>query len=324
MKQRIILAILLIVNTLSYAQKEAGSIAEADLSRLARLEDSIAAFAKVAVQDTIPENRITANERLLTTLRTFLAVPNSFNYAFSKVENISILQPQDKSFRIMSWQLFKDYNHYHYFGIVQLNRYKSTFYELLDHSRSLRKPEKDLLTHDNWFGALYYNLKEFKTKEGTRYLLFGFNANDEIEKIKVCDVMILRGGAPRFGAPVFEVADIKGKKKEKFHRLVLTYSADAVLRLNYDEQLRAIVHDHLQPVASTNPEVPFVYVPDGTYELFEYDKGIWQHVDKLPNQVLDEAPRPAAKLNSRNRVKSAKENAKQVEWPEEVTKKKNN
>jgi hypothetical protein len=49
---------------------------------------------------------------------------------------------------------------------------------------------------------------------------------------------------------------------------------------------------------------------------------MWLHVDKLANTEMKTAPRPMPTLNSRNRIKNAKDNAQKVVWPEEV--KKNN
>jgi hypothetical protein len=285
-------------------------------NRLLALEDSIAQLAQIAVQDTLLENRQAANARLLPIIREALALPNAFNYSFSKVENISIQQPQDGAFRLFTWQLQIDENNYQYFGFLQLNRVKPIVYELKNSIADITKPETESLTTDRWFGCVYYNVKAFKTKDGMKYLLFGYNANSEDEHIKVCDVLVLRGGNARFGAPVFEVADIAGRKKERLNRLVLTYAADVVVRLNYDNELGFLIHDHLETMASKNPNIPFVYVPDGTYEAFELKKDIWEHVDKVPTIILHdgEAPRPTPILDKKGKM--TKEEVKNFKFPD--------
>ena len=323
MKSIILSLILIVFQNALFAQKEVGDIKPSDFKRLEQLEDSIALLAKIAVQDTVLNNRVQANTALIPLIEAALNVPNSFNYAFTKVENIAIQKPLDGAFRVFTWQLFIDQAEYRYFGYVQLNRSKSVFFELTDDSRNLENAEKEVLTPEHWFGAIYYNVKEFKTKDGMKYLLFGYNANDQYEKIKVCDVLVLRGNKMSLGSPVFEIADIQGVRKQKLHRLVLNYSADAVLRLNYDPEMNIVIHDHLEQIGTKDPNLPFTYVPDGTYEAFELQKeGMWLHVDKLANTEMKTAPRPRPTLNSRNRMKSAKENAQKVVWPDEV--KKNN
>lgn len=321
MKPIFISIILFLFQNALFAQKEAGDIKPSNFKRLEQLEDSIALLAKIAVQDTVLDNRIFANSQLIPLIKEALSIPNSFNYAFTEVENIAIQKPIDGVFRVFTWQLFIDETEYKYFGYVQLNRAKSTFFELHDESRTLGDVEKETLSPEHWFGALYYHVKEFKTPDGMKYLMFGYNANNQYEKIKVCDVLVLRGGKIQFGSPVFEIADIQGVRKQKLNRLVLNYSADAVLRLNYDPEMSIVIHDHLERIGTKNPNLPFTYVPDGTYEAFELQKdGMWIHVDKLANTEMKTAPRPQPTLNSRNRVKSAKDNAKKVVWPEEVKK----
>jgi hypothetical protein len=320
MKPLLICFILLVSQSAAFAQKT-NPIKPADLKRLEQLEDTIAMLAKITVQDTLVTKRLLANGRMIPLLKEALTIANSFNYAFTKIENISIQRPVDGLFRMFTWQLYINDNEYKYFGYVQLNRTKPTIVELSDMSRKLENIDKEALTPDHWFGAVYYNMKEFKTKDGMKYLLFGYNANDSLERIKVLDVLTLRGGQIKFGAPVLEVADIKGVKKQKLHRLLLNYSAEASMRLNFDPELNIVIHDHLEKIATKNPNLPFTYVPDGTYEAFELQKdGTWSHVDKLANTEMQVAPRPKPTLNSRNRVKDAKANAQKFEWPKEVKK----
>jgi hypothetical protein len=323
MKKLFFAFILLIVNNLASAQIKSDARANADFERLSIFEDSIVNLSKIAVQDTgtgdraaALQSRMAAQEKLLPLMREVLAMPNAFNYPFSKIENISIQQPKDGAFRLFTWQLYVDENNYQYFGFLQLNRSKPMVYELKNNVADISRPEKELLTTDTWFGCVYYNIKEFKTKDGTKYLLFGYNANNLDEHIKVCDVLILRGPNVRFGAPVFEVADIAGRKKERLNRLVLTYAADVVVRLNYDEELGCIMHDHLETMASKNPNLPFTYVPDGTYESFELKKDIWEHIDKVPTQVLKdgEAPRPEPILNKKGKM--TREQVRDFKFPD--------
>ena len=317
MRKFVCLAILLIFNYLTFAQSKAKDFKQGDLDQITALEDSIAFLARIVVTDSIKENRITAQEKMMPLMRRALAIANSFNYTFDKIENISIVYPPDRDCRIFTWQLMITENAYKYFGFLQLKRSKSTFYELKDLSKDIKKPETQFLSAEKWFGALYYNIKPFKTKEGTKYLLFGFNANDTIEKIKICDVLSLTSGSPRFGAAVFEKEE-RGFKK-KTNRLVLYHSIEATIRLNYDEEMAMVIHDHLTDIGYKNPEIPAVAVPDGTYEAYKLEKGIWQHISKLDNTIMDKAPVPKPVLGNKDKVVN-KENAKKFEWPKDQKK----
>jgi hypothetical protein len=241
--------------------------------------------------------------------------PNSFNYKFPKIKYLSIKEPKDEAFKLITWQLCKDENTFVTVGFLQLNRSKSTVYKLTDNSQNLNDPENGILKADTWFGATYFNIVPFKGKEETQYLLFGFNANNSVERIKVCDVLTLKSGQPRFGAEVFNFG--KKKPKKTPHRLVLTYASEAVVRFNYDAAMEQIVFDHLTQTASSNPNIPFVFIPDGTYEAFEFKKGEWRYIEKIENTIMDEAPRPAPILGAKAKVVD-KDNAKKFERPKRV------
>jgi hypothetical protein len=318
MKKGILLLCLFLSGTWAFSQKKAQNIDKKDLEKLILSEDSLAHWARIVVTNSILDRRIEAQDKILPLIRKTLAITNSFNYSFSELENVSITYPQDRSFRIFTWQLMHTDMNYQYFGFIQLNSSKSIVYELKDFSKSLQKPESQITTQDKWFGAIYYSIRDFKTKDGEKYLLFGLNSNDTIEKIKLCDVLTLRGGQIKFGAPVFEKKE-RGRSK-MVNRLMMYHAKDAVMRFNYDPEMDMIVHDHLTDVPSPSPKVPFVSVPDGTYEAYTLKKGIWQHIDKLANTEMDEAPIPKPVLGSKARVVD-KESARNMEWPEEVKKK---
>jgi hypothetical protein len=316
MKKLVFAFILLTITQFATAQIKSNGGRTIDWERLSTLEDTITLLAKIAVQDTLLSERQAAHDRLLPLMREALAMPNAFAYPFSKIENISIQQPKDGTFRLFTWQLCIDKDNYQYFGFLQLNRSKPMVIELTNNVADILKLEKETLTPDRWFGCVYYNVKEFKTQDGMKYLLFGYNANNEDEHIKVCDVLVLRGSTVRFGSPVFEVADIAGRKRERLNRLVLTYAADVVVRLNYDTEMNCIMHDHLETMASKNPTIPFTYVPDGTYEAFELKKDIWEHLDKVPTVVLKdgEAPRPEPILDKKKKM--TREELKNFKFPD--------
>ncbi|NJN33206.1 MAG: hypothetical protein HC817_02100 [Saprospiraceae bacterium] len=246
-------------------------------------------------------------------------MPGSFNFPFEEIENVSIVYPDDKAFRIITWDFMVSPNEHKYYGLIQVNDSKSIVYELNDVSRTLQKPEIQMLTAQKWFGCLVYNVKQFKTDEGMKYLLFGFNAHNAAEKIKLIDVLTLRGGAPRFGSTqAFNILE-RGKKK-RLNRLIFYHGYESSMRVNFDDEMAMIVYDHLTAAPSSNPTVPFVNVPDGTYEALKLNNGVWEHIEKLPTTVMDEAPRPKPVIGKKKVVD--KDNAKQFQWPDEIQKRK--
>jgi hypothetical protein len=319
MRNYFIFTLVLFINVFAFAQKKAETLSTSDLDKLSSFETQMAGLAKTMLLDSFENNRLAAHEKLMPMVREALNTPNSFNYTFEKIEHISIQNAPDRSFRIITLQLMKDWAHYKYFGFIQPNLSKSKLYELKDFAKDIQKPENQVLGPEKWFGCLYYNIRQFKSKEGAKYLLFGFNAHDTIEKIKVVDVLTMNGGMPKFGSPVFERQE-RGITK-KSNRLVFYHGYEASMRLNYDEEMGMIVHDHLQDVGTNYADVPSVGVPDGTYEAYELKKGVWQHIVKLKNTEMDEAPRPVP-VSKKAKIVD-KESMKNFSFPDEVKNGKN-
>jgi hypothetical protein len=288
-----------------------------DFEKLSVMEDSMANLAAIAVWDTTlgkEEVRRHAGEQLNLVFAEALKINGSFGYGFEKLQNVSIQYPSDKSFRVITFQTFINRNEFKYFGYVQYNQTKSKFFILKDQSAALLTAENEVLSPDKWFGCVYYKLKEFKSQEGIKYLLFGFNAKDDYEKVKLCDVLTLKGNKISFGAPVFVTKPQEHKKQTITKRLIQIYSSEAAMRFNYDEEMAMIVYDHLMPGASRNPDIPYVQVPDGTYEAFVFKKGLWEYIEQLPNTPMREAPREMPVLEKKAKVVN-KENARNFKFP---------
>lgn len=154
-------------------------------------------------------------------------------------------------------------------------------------------PTREQTSPDYWYGALYYNLLPFDTKEGRKYLLFGFDGFTFFDKRKVLEVLSFdKDGNPQSGAAVF---DQPGDPEAQ--RIILEYFSEARVRLNWDEQYKMILLDHLIPFP--NPYTGGVMnIPDGSYDGLKLEKGRWKFIDKVFNDVMEEVPRPEPVLDA--------------------------
>ncbi len=269
-----------------------------EMQTLHNYEDTLGLLSFLVVNDSLPDNRFMACRRLITTLVKALKTENSFHYPFERMRTVSIQYPADSSFRIFTWQLYVDANEYRYYGAIQLNTPQLQLIPLVDRSFTVQSEEQEILEPNRWFGALYYNIKDFETPEGRKYLLFGYNAYSFFNHKKLIDVLSIEKGQARFGAPVFVYHFPDTDSTVVKNRVVFTYSAEASFKLNYDEALGMIVHDHLTAMGS-NFGQGMSMVPDGTYEGLQLVDGQWHWRPYLENQILDEAPRPEPVLESR-------------------------
>lgn len=234
------------------------------------------------------EERQGASDELEKFLQETLERKGSYDYDFAELEGVSILQPEDKAFKIFTWQLYVDKEHYKYQGFIQTQEGK--VFPLTDGSDEMRTVEFMTLRHTDWYGALYYNLRPFKQDGQTAYVLFGFDAYSFYNRRKVLDILYFDGnGKPRFGKNVLQMKDGRGQIR-KVKRFLMEYSSSVNVTLNYSEEQDMIIYDHLiygSPIANAGPSS----VPDGSYCGLKLDRsGMWTFVDKVhkddPNKVL--------------------------------------
>lgn len=281
------------------AQKGQQVLPESDLQTLQTWEDTLAVLGYAVVNDSLPEHRFAACRKMIPMLVSALKTENSFQYPFERLKTVSIQYPQDSSFRIFTWQLYVDKDEYHYYGAIQMNSKDLKLFPLIDRSASVGNIEQEELSSDKWYGSVYYNLKECKGPNGKYYLLFGFDGYEFFNKRKIVDVLTFKDEKPVFGAPVF-VHEEKGKRPVTKKRLMLEYSAAASVRLNYDPALELLIFDHLIAMPGQHGE-GVVMVPDGSYEGYRFEKGVWKHEEMVLHQIIDEAPRPYPVLDERDK-----------------------
>lgn len=254
-------------------------------------------FYSDAMNNSIDErNRKKAGDLFLQSFHSFIKSHNAFELTQEEMKTISILETQDNSFKLLSWQV-KDkttsssYNAYVVFPDGSLT-------SLTPNGKFDANLEYMTLNKDQWYGALYYNLMPISDSE---YLVFGYAENDKFTKIKVADVLKVENGNVELGKPLFEDKEDLGTFK---NRIVLSYSSDAAVNLNFNPGLNMIVHDHLiQRIGRMEGQGP-TYLPDGTYEGYSYEEGKWMYNEKLYDHSYgeDNAPFPKPVINKKKGV----------------------
>ena len=69
--------------------------------------------------DTNAQARQNSSKQLQEKLQAFLQEEDAYAHSFEDLEGISVLQPESKTFRIFTWQLYVDKDHYYYRGLIQ-------------------------------------------------------------------------------------------------------------------------------------------------------------------------------------------------------------
>lgn len=231
-------------------------------------------FKKIQEQASHSDEVNKVNDKIISSLENFLKQKDAFEFRFELDKAMSDIVSEDKKARIISWSLPPDVGIYRCYGFVLYKNPKTkttTVFKLKAAEGKTENAERKSFNHNNWQSCVYYNLIQKKSKGKTYYTLMGWNGNDGITTKKLVDVLSFSGkGEPVFGAPIFLM------RKQKWHRVIFEYSPEAVMYLNYDEQKKMILFDHLAPNDPTNTGRFQYYGPDFSIDGLKWKKGLWQ------------------------------------------------
>lgn len=250
------------------------------------ISERLSYYGDVMVSALEYNHREYASSQFYNDFIQLLDSTNLYNASLDNLRTISVIDEDAGRFRLLSWQLEKAAFEFEYHAFLVWP--DGTYVEF----KQTRSPDKSIqymeLEPDNWYGALYYNLVAF---DKDTYLLFGYNGYGQYDHIKIADVLRVEGENIVLGKEVFEDRKDKGMFN---NRILLKYSSDAAVNLNYNPGLKMIVMDHLMPRMGKQEGQGPTMIPDGTYEGFEMLEGKWKYISKLYNHSYGEnnAPRP--------------------------------
>ena len=201
------------------------------------MEDSIVKLHKNIISERNTILRYEKNEQLLYLLEETLEMKNSISHPFDSLKTISVLTSPDKKLRIFTWYLISNEGIHEHYGFIQTYNEEKKQYKVLtlvDKWRRINNPIAQVLTFDNWYGAVYSEIIETKTaNEKTYYTLLGWNGGDILSQRKVVEVITISNkGIPSFGALIFQ-----GYAKTRTMRVVFEYAKRSPFMLRYEKQL---------------------------------------------------------------------------------------
>lgn len=213
------------------------------------------------------------NDKIYELFEKALKYELSFDYDFDSLKYVFKSRSSDNKLRIYNWNVPYNNGKFKYHGILQYYSKEKRGYKIFklnDMSDGMVNPQKQKLTHNNWFGALYYQIIYTKYKRKRYYTLLGWDGNDDYTTRKVIDVLYFdKNDEPVFGLPVFKM--LRGRN----HRVIFEYSNQTTMLLRYDDKKKIIVFDLLVPAKPLYEGKFQFYGPEGTYDGMTFEKGKW-------------------------------------------------
>jgi hypothetical protein len=258
---------------------------------LTALEDSMIVAADRMQMDSLAVDRFKAAKDLNYLLESALKVKGAETYPFDRIPQVSVLPLEGSSMRLFTFQVTLDQNRTIQFGYLQFTDTPATYRVLhLNKDYPLDLMQRSFAANA-WIGAVYYKALPVKSRRQTYWVLFGFDEYGQNTNRKILEILYLdENNEPVFGKPVLEYHNDKGEVVDTKHRVVLEYTSNARVRLNYDEHFDLILFDHLIPEADPTRPNQLRFIPDGTYSGFKRQKDRWVFVEKAFHEVMDEAP----------------------------------
>lgn len=219
------------------------------------------------------------NEDFKNQVKDLIVYPGVMDYPFSKWTTVSTITSPDGAFRIFNWNVEDEQGmHRHYCFVVKPNGNENIVIELQEDKLTIPPRPEHTLTPEHWYGALYYNIIPVKKGSKTLYTIFGYNGNDRSTNRKLLDVFYFKGKSLRMGYPLFQEAP---GSSHLLRRVFFEYSEQAIMSLRMNDNLGAIVFDHLVP---ENPQLEGIYdyyIPDMTYDGYKWENGVWVYKEDI-------------------------------------------
>lgn len=266
-----ILALLLAVS--ARAQKKV----PATIKQLQQQEESMRQFADAIVNATETADRSVADSIFTRALVQALKTPYSFSYPFDSLTTISKLYAPDSTFRIITWQVMKDFTYYRQKGAIQFRTADGSLKltPLYDASPFTDNPFDSARSNMQWIGAVYYNIIQKTYNNKNYYTLLGYDENDERSTRKWMEVLTFDdNNRPVFGGRYFNFPSDGIKPPQPAYRFCLEFKKEANAKLNYDPALDIITFAKLESETGV-PTEHYTLVPTGGYEGFKWTNGKW-------------------------------------------------
>ena len=230
----------------------------------ARLNESLLKLRSAKTDEEMDRLNIVFKKEM----EAFLKSEGAFDYPFTLLKTIAVLDSEDELVRIINWNIeYTDFS-YSYTGFVlkkEEGKEKVTVTELIDKLDPYAPKPEGIIDAKNWYGALYYKIIPFGHHGKTEYLLIGWDGGTTGSNFKLMDVLTFSGNSPKFGSPVFKA------NRTTLKRVVYEYSNLSNMSMRFDPKNGRVVFDHLSPESPVLEGVYSYYIPDMSYDCYRYD-----------------------------------------------------
>jgi hypothetical protein len=284
-----------------------GQSKKMDVSFLKSKEDSLSLIGPEIINATEASKRFKADSQFTRILVRALRSSYSFYFPFDSLKSISRIYAPDSSFRIFTWQVSRDEDLHRRHGAIQMNTTDGSLklFPLIERSNLISQQEDTITNNEWWIAAIYYKMLLNSYNGKKYYTLLGYDEHSIRSTMKRIEVLTFdKEGKPVFGEKIFDFG-LDSIPQKNQTRYWIEYKKNANARMQYDEDLKMIIYDHL--ISETNePSKKYTYIPDGDYEGFKWENGKWRHIEKVFTYKLQDGQAPVVVPKTEGKLKPVK------------------
>lgn len=217
--------------------------------------------------------RLEINDSIRFIIDSYVKSDTLFNHRFINIRYLGQITSSDSLVKIITWNLILksgQSRYFCYFIRKQEAGKANKIYRLDTLCRRNNIITDTTYNEQNWYGALYYDIKPYVIDNNRFWVLLGIDYGDQLITKKIIDVLSFsKKDSIIFGKKWFDSGE-----KRKF-RDVLEYSSSGIMTLRFTSD-SSIVFDHLVPFKPDLQGNRQFYGPDYSYDAYYYKDGIWK------------------------------------------------
>ncbi|MGA2407727.1 MAG: hypothetical protein ABSF81_13400 [Bacteroidales bacterium] len=218
-------------------------------------------------------DRIRINDSIRLIIEGYVKSDTVFSHRFTNLRYLGQIMSPDSLLKIITWNLVLENapgRYFCYFIRKQEPGESNKIYRL---SASYNEnPVKTDTTYaePDWYGALYYDLKPYKTNDKSCWVLLGIDYGNSFISRKIIEVLSF---APD-NSIIFGRKWFASGEEIKF-RDVFEYASNAMMSLRFKSD-SSIVFDHLVPFSASHKDDRQYYGPDYSFDAYNFKNGLWK------------------------------------------------
>jgi len=238
---------------------------------LVNREKRLTFFLNTVRNSTTDKDKLISNTAFRNYLLETIQEPNSYDYPFESLTSLGVIKSPDNAFKLFCWNVeMNDGSNRFYCFLVHKGKrkHKNKVIEFLENNL-VSPTSQEILTENNWYGALYYKIIPVEKGSKKLYTLLGWRSNGTLSHSKLIDVISIHGTHVKFGDLVFK------NKKELKRRVCFEYSKKSLMSLKYEANFDRIIFDHLTPESPSMTGFYEYYVPDMSHDAYVFEEDKW-------------------------------------------------